>query len=201
MSDNTKFTKKINGWYIDPQIFTYKFICNCPGECCHYGVFIDLKEYYTILSIKYRIIDDMDYTQPKNVSEWFEEPDIDEDFESGIAVGTEVTNDKCVFLDKNGLCTLQKIALQEGKHKWKYKPIYCVLFPLTTFEGALTIDDEHIERLPSCNGDSKTKLTIFEACEEELKHFFGEEGFEELKQYRDEYINEIKKGVNEDVTK
>ena len=37
-----KFTKKINGILIDPQIFTYKFICNCPGECCYYGVYTDL---------------------------------------------------------------------------------------------------------------------------------------------------------------
>ena len=91
--------------------------------------------------------------------------------------------------------------MDEGEYKWKYKPIYCVLFPLTTYEGALTIDDEHIDRLPSCNVDSSMSLTMFEACEEELRHFFGEEGFEELKNYREEYLNEIKIGVKEDVTK
>ena len=74
-------------------------------------------------------------------------------------------------------------------------------FRLTTFEGALTIDDEHIDRLPSCNVDPSTRLTMFEACEEELRHFFGEEGFAELKNYREEYLNEINMGVNEDVTK
>ena len=89
----------------------------------------------------------MDETQSKNIDEWFEEPEEDEDFESGVAVGTEIINGKCTFLDKNGLCTLQKLAMIEGEHKWKYKPIYCVLFPLTIFEGALTIDDEHIDRL------------------------------------------------------
>lgn len=198
---NEKFTKKINGWFIDPQIFTYKFICNCPGECCHYGVFADLKEYHTILSIKDKVIENMDETQSKNVDEWFEEQAEDDDFESGIAIGTEVINNKCTFLDKNGLCTLQKIALMEGEYKWKYKPLYCILFPLTTFEGALTIDTEHIERLPFCNVDPNTRLTMFEACEEELKYFLGEEGFAELRNYREEYLNEIKFGVNEDVTK
>lgn len=196
-----KFTKKINGLFIDPIIFTYKFKCNCPGECCEYGVFIDYKEYETILSIKDKVIANMDETQSTNVDKWFEEPEKDEDFESGIAVGTEVINDKCTFLDKDGLCTLQKIALQEGKYKWDYKPIYCVLFPLTTYEGALTIDDEHIDRLPSCNIDPNTQLTIYEACEEELRHFLGKDGFEELKNYRDEYLNEIKMGVKEDVAK
>lgn len=196
-----KFTKKINGLFIDPQIFTYKFICNCPGHCCHYGVYIDYKEYETILSIKDKVIENMDETQSKDISKWFEPPEKDLDFESGIAVGTEIINGKCTFLDKDGLCTLQKIAMQEGDYKWKYKPIYCILFPLTTFEGALTIDDEHIERLPYCNVDPNTRLTMFEACEEELRHFLGEEGFAELKNYREEYLNEIKIGVNEDVAK
>jgi len=196
-----KFTKKINGVLIDPQIFTYKFICNCPGECCHYGVYTDHKEYLTILSIQDEIKKAMDDTQSRDVRKWFEPEEIDEDFESGIAVGTEVINDKCTFLDKDGLCTLQKIAMQKGEYKWKYKPLYCILFPLTTYEGVLTIDTDHIDRLPYCNIDPNTRLTMFEACEEELKHFFGDKGFEELKNYREEYLNEIKIGVNEDVTK
>ena len=196
-----KFSKKINGLFIDPQIFTYKFMCNCLGECCYYGVFTDYKEYQTILSIKEKIILNMDETQSTDVTKWFEPEEEDEDFESGIAVGTEIINGKCTFLDKNGLCTLQKIAMQEGKYKWEYKPLYCILFPFTTYEGALTIDDEHIDRLPSCNVDPKTELTMFEACEEELKYFLGEEGFEELKNYRKEYLNEIKMGVNENVAK
>ena len=196
-----KFTKKINGLYIDPIIFTYKFICNCPGECCYYGVYTDYKEAQNIISLKDRIIENMDETQSKDVSKWFEPEEVDEDFESGIAVGTEVINGKCTFLDKNGLCTLQKLAMNEGEYKWKYKPLYCILFPLTTFEGALTIDDEHIERLPSCNVDPNTRLTMFEACEEELRHFFGEEGFKELQKYREEYLNEIKMEVKEDAAK
>ena len=196
-----KFTKEIKGVFIDPQIFTFKFSCKCTGECCNFGVYTDLKEHEYILSIKDKIIPLLDETQTKDVNKWFEEPEEDEDFESGVAVGTEIINGKCTFLDKNGLCTLQKLALNEKEHKWKYKPIYCVLFPITIFENALTIDDEHIDRLPYCNVDPNTKLTMFEACEEELRHFFGEEGFEELKNYREEYLNEIKIGVNEDVTK
>jgi Fe-S-cluster containining protein len=196
-----KFTKKINGWYIDPQIFTYKFICNCPGACCYYGVYTDYKEYQHILEMQDKIKENMDETQSRDVSKWFEPPEKDDDFESGIVVGTEVINGKCTFLDKNGLCTLQKIAMQEGDYKWKHKPLYCVLFPLTTYEGVLTIDTDHIDRLPYCNVDPNTMLTMFEACEEELRHFFGEDAFAELRSYREEYLNEIKFGVKEDVTK
>src|SRR5574338_1547750 len=198
MEINTKpkFSKEINGVYIDPQIFTFKFSCRCGGECCNYGVYTDLKEHEYILSIKDKIIPLLDESQSKNVSEWFEEPEEDEDFESGVAVGTEIINGKCTFLDKNGLCTLQKLAIMENEHKWKYKPIYCVLFPLTIFEGALTIDDEHIDRLKTCSKDPIKETTIYEACKEELLHFFGPEKFNELEKYKDEYLKNYYSVVN-----
>ena len=187
-SSHPKFTKEINGIFIDPQIFTFKFTCKCSGECCNYGVYTDLKEHEMILGIKDKIIPLLDETQSKDIEDWFEEPEEDEDFESGIAVGTELVNDKCSFLDKNGLCTLQKLALMEGEYKWKYKPIYCVLFPLTIFEGALTIDDEHIDRLKTCNVNPVIETSIYDACKEELLHFFGEENFAELENYKNEYL-------------
>jgi len=198
---NNGFTKKINGLYIDPKIFTYKFICKCGGECCHYGVYTDYKEYENILSVKEEVIKLFDETQSKNIQQWFEPPEKDEDFESGVAVGTEVINGKCTFLDKDGLCTLQKLAINEGENKWKYKPLYCILFPFTVYEGALTIDDEHIDRLGSCNNDPDSKLTIYDSCKEELRHFFGDEGFSDLESYKDEFLMELEKGVKEDVIK
>ena len=184
-----KFTKEINGLKIDPQIFTFSFSCRCNGECCYYGVYTDLKEHDMILSIKDKIKSIMDESQTKDISKWFEPQEEDEDFESGVAVGTELYNNKCAFLDKDGLCTLQKLANNEGVHKWKYKPMYCILFPLTIFEGALTIDDDHINRLKTCNKFPSMNTTIFEACREELKYFFGEEGFGELDEYRKEYLD------------
>ena len=190
-----KYAKEINGVFIDPQIFTFKFSCKCTGECCNYGVYTDLKEHEHILSIKDKIIPLLDNTQTKDVNEWFEEPEEDEDFESGVAVGTEIVNGKCTFLDKNGLCTLQKLALNEKEHKWKYKPIYCVLFPITIFEDAITIDDEHMDRLKTCNKNPNEETSIYDACKEELLHFFGVEKFIELENYKNEYLLEYYSGV------
>lgn len=180
--------KSINGIKIDPKIFTFKFGCDCKGECCHYGVYTDLKEYQKIMSLKDEIIPLMDNTQSKKTDDWFEEPQDDEDFESGTAVGTEIINGKCAFLDKDGLCILQRLANQHNVHKWQYKPIYCVLFPLTVYENTLTIDDEHIDRLETCN-KINIQTTIFEHCQEELKYFFGEEGFRELLKIREEILS------------
>lgn len=185
----------INGIKIDPNIFTFKFGCRCNGECCHYGVYTDLKEHENILAIKDKIIPLMDETQSKNISDWFEPAEEDDDFESGVAVGTEIVNEKCAFLDKNGLCVLQRLALEEGKHKWKYKPIYCVLFPLTIYQNTLTIDDEHIDRLSYCNKFPISDSSIFDACKEELEFFFGIEGFEELLRYKEEVLSQVQNGV------
>ena len=185
-------SKTINGIKIDPLIFTFKFTCRCVGgECCNYGVYTDFKEHEKILSVKDEIVGLMDDSQTRNVDEWFEDPEKDDDFESGIAVGTNLINDKCTFLDKHGLCTLQKLGLSKGIDKWTYKPIFCVLFPLTVYQGALTVDDEHIDRLTACNRNPGENNTIFDSCKEELKHFLGEEGFAELEQYKDEYLNSL----------
>ena len=188
--------KEIKGIKIDPKIFTFKFHCKCQGECCHYGVYTDLMEHQQILRKTESITSVMDETQTKSVALWFEPAEKDKDFASGIAVGTQIVNHKCVFLDKNGLCSLQKIALKEDEHKWKYKPLYCILFPLTIFEGMLTIDDEHIERLKSCNNNGFSEQTIFDACREELIYLLGNDGFEELESYREEYFSQIQLGVS-----
>jgi len=183
-----KFEKVINGLKIDPIIFTFKFDCECTGECCHYGVYTDSFEAERILNNKDKILANFDSTQCTDVSKWFEKPEEDKEFESGIAIGTEVIGGKCTFLDSKGLCTIQKIDIDEGEYKWKNKPLYCILFPLTIYEGALTIDDDHIKRLKTCNPNPNTSKTIFEYCSEELIHFLGKEGYAELKKYCDEYL-------------
>lgn len=188
-----KFEKMINGIYIDPLIFTHNFVkcCDvsiCSGECCYYGVYTDKAEYETIMQNKGRIADIMDDTQPKEWDTWFEAEEKDDDFPSGIAVGTEVYNGKCVFLDKQGFCSLQKLAMNEGEYKWKYKPLYCILFPLVIFEGALTVDDDHLGRMHYCNKSENHVSTIFEVCKNEIRHVLGEEGFNELLEYKRDYL-------------
>lgn len=189
-----KFEKTINGMFIDPLIFTQKFVkacdvCFCSGECCYYGVYTDKSEHELIISMKDRIIKSMDDSQTKDVEDWFEAPEPDDDFPSGIAVGTEVHNGKCVFLDRQGFCTLQKIAMEDGESKWKYKPLYCILFPLVIFEGVLTVDDDHLGRMHFCSKEVNQVSTVYDCCKNELKHVLGDDGFRELELYREEYFS------------
>jgi hypothetical protein len=185
-------TKIIKGFQIDPRIFTFHFNCKCQGECCHYGVGIDQKEYDIILSIKDSIISRMDETQPKNIDDWFDEPEYDDDSKSSVTIDTKVANNKCVFLDGKGLCAMQKLAVARNEFKWKYKPLYCVLFPLTIYENTITVDDEHIDRLKSCNFNKHKQTSVFEFCQEELKYLLGEDGFNELNRYQEEYLQTLK---------
>ena len=191
-----KFDKIINGLQIDPVIFTQPFVkscdvCICSGECCYYGVYTDKSEHELIMSVKDKIISHLDDSQTKDPNAWFEGPEADSDFPSGVAVGTEVYNGKCVFLDKQGFCTLQKMAMIEGEYKWKYKPLYCILFPLVISEGVLTFDDEHLARMHYCNKPQNQISTIFDCTKNELKHVLGDQGFDELLKYREDYLSSL----------
>jgi len=191
------FEKIINGMYIDPLIFTQKFVracdvCICSGECCYYGVYTDITESEKIMSEKELILKHMDDSQIKNPEKWFEEPQEDKDFTSGVAVGTEVHNGKCVFLDKQGFCTLQKMAVAEGEYKWKYKPLYCILFPLVISEGVLTVDDEHLNDMHYCSKLENQISTVYTCCQKELEFLLGKNGLAELEEYRCEYMSKLK---------
>lgn len=182
---------EVKGIKVDPKLFTFKFSCLCNGECCHYGVYADLKEYERIISIKDEIVELMDETQSTVVKDWFEDPIEDSDFDSGVAVGTQLVNGKCSFLDKAGLCVLQKLAMKKNLNKWEYKPYYCILFPLTIYEGILTIDDEHIDRLKYCNKYPVNGESIFEQCKEEIIFIFGEDGYETLLNHKKEILEKF----------
>ncbi len=190
----------INGLKIDPIIFTQGFVecCNvgiCSAECCWYGVYADVKERDFILSMKEQIIEVMDDSQTKDSSMWFEHEQDDADFPSGKTAGTEIFNNKCVFLDTRGYCSLQVLAMDHGKDRWAYKPYYCVLYPLAVVDGILTFDDGHAERLHYCGVKENFTHTIFEACAGELRYTLGNEGYAELEgfyeMHKDEYLQKI----------
>jgi hypothetical protein len=183
----------INGLKIDPKIFTRKFvqccdISKCCGVCCVTGVYADKLEYENILSIKDRIIDSMDETQPKNVDTWFSEPITDIDFPSGIKLETLHPNNKCVFQDKNAVCTIQKVSMELTGDPWKYKPYYCIIFPLRKEDKTLTIDNYHLKSVNYCGLKEEYTSTIFEACRGELKHALGSDGLEKLVDYYEQSV-------------
>jgi len=191
-----------NGLKIEPVIFTQGFVpgCDiniCSGQCCNWGVYMDVNFRDVIMMHKDDIISIMDDLQIKDTAKWFEnETEDDDDFPSGIAIGTELYKnaegtEQCVFKDKNGFCTLQNAAVKKGMHKWAIKPKYCIMYPLTVIDGTLTYDDDHSRKLDYCGIHKKENFTqsVFEAMQEELIFVLGKEGYDFLKKY---YIENFK---------
>ncbi|MEO0445802.1 MAG: DUF3109 family protein [Verrucomicrobiota bacterium] len=62
----------------------------------------------------------------------------------------------CVFLDEEARCALQRLAEEDGKAHWFYKPLTCWLHPLTLIsserEVVLTLHDEESDPQTHGNG-------------------------------------------------
>jgi hypothetical protein len=94
-----------------------------------------------------------------------------------------------VFLDKKGLCALQKTAMAEGMDKFALKPFYCVAFPLVIDRHMLTTDDpEFTKRSQCCSIVPDGSLTVLDVCREEFGYILGTEGLEEIEKVFKEEI-------------
>ena len=187
----------INGLRIDTAIFSQGFVdaCvipTCGGECCYTGVWADVKEKDTILNRQDIVLQYMDETQNRDVSQWFEKEIVeDPDFESGLCIGTEVYNGKCVFQMKNGFCVIQYAAIETGMYPWEFKPKYCVMFPIVVSEGVPTYDDDHSGEMHHCgiNCHQNHRRPVFESCAAEIEYAVGKEGFELLTKHYETHKN------------
>lgn len=85
--------------------------CEDQSKCCRFGAWIDLEEAKKILSL--------------GIKGDFFHLEIDKEFPSGYKVGTSIEDERCVFLDTDGLCRIHKID-------YAVKPVTCKEFP---YEG------------------------------------------------------------------
>ncbi|MFA6467679.1 MAG: DUF3109 family protein [Bacteroidota bacterium] len=176
----------IGKYTIDPVLFEKGFTkgCGpyqCETTCCSSGVFLDPADRDVILQHKDEVKLAMDETQTTNDAVWFDnrrEEDID--FPSGFAVGTEVFNDKCVFLRKDGRCSVQVVSTEKYNDPWKIKPFYCIAFPISVDNGVLTYDDYQHGKTQCCTIVSDTDTTLVDSCKAELEFVLGKEGYKQL---------------------
>jgi len=156
---------------------------NCNADCCSGGVYADVAEKEQILLHAELVRSQMDPDQEKDSSLWFEDEIVEDmDYPSGRAVGTEVYDDKCVFLNSQGHCVLQKAAAASGMDRYALKPFFCWLYPVSLDSGVLALDDpDFVDRPSCCKHGEKGDLSIFDVCPEEMKLVLGEGGFTELR--------------------
>ena len=180
---------KVQQYTMSGELFTKGFPagggpCTCSAVCCEGGVFVDLRERDAVMAHKNLVAAAMDDTQNRDPAAWFAHDEHDDpDYPSGSCVGTQVINDKCAFLDRDGRCVLQVAASRAGMNKWAFKPLFCVLYPIE-ISGSIVRFDEMLQDDQTCCSVSPTfDIPLYEACREELAHLVGEDGFAEMRNY------------------
>lgn len=177
---------RIGKYKIDPILFKKGFAkgCGpykCETTCCSSGVFLDPMDRDAILKDKDGVKQFMDDTQSKDDTRWFDNKrEIDSDFPSGYAVGTEVINDKCAFLREDGRCSVQLLSDEKYNDPWKIKPYFCVAFPICLDNNVVTFDEYQQDNTSCCSIISDSGTSLVESCKAELIYILGEDGYKEL---------------------
>jgi hypothetical protein len=180
---------RINEFTISDELFSKGYPrgggpCNCTSWCCEGGVYADLKERDRILEHKEMIKKYMDETQSPDERDWFDDEELDdEDFPSGRCQGTGEINKKCAFLDKNGRCSIQVAATEEGMNRWALKPLYCILFPIEVSDHIIAFDEMLQDDQPCCTIQEEFDVPLFRACKEELVRLVGEGGYMRMEEH------------------
>ena len=177
---------KVGKLGVDPSMLEARFAGDCDtrrcrGACCRSGVWLDLGDRDRVLAEADRVREAMDPGQPRDPRRWFSRRVIpDPDFPSGRAVHTRVRGGRCVFLNGQGRCVLQKAsATRSGP---PLKPFFCTAFPVTIAHGVLMLDDEDYRAgQPCCAATKGGPLTVFETCGMELRHVLGAAGVSRLR--------------------
>ena len=112
----------------------------CKATCCHDGVHLSSEEAVYVRGLtecKRGELESLGFKIPEEVI--IKSPDrkgektaVREALEYELAVDfpEHFPKTRCVFLDEGGYCGLQKLAMQEGSHAWKHKPLTCWMHPL-----------------------------------------------------------------------
>lgn len=113
---------------------------------------------------------------------WFGRTEPDRDCPSGTAVETNIAGNACVFFNPDHGCVLQKGAVAGGHHEWRFKPRFCVMFPLVLTGGCLTVDEEM--KSLWCMKEQNRTHPILRSVRKEVSYLFGEEVARRLREPR-----------------
>lgn len=106
-------------------------LSSCRATCCHDGVFLDAEQESEIAAVidrlgKYGFAPDdwRERRDGRTKTATLGSNDLAEDFPAHFP------RTRCVFLDSQHRCVLQRLAVDEGRHPWWWKPISCWMHPL-----------------------------------------------------------------------
>lgn len=106
-------------------------LSSCRATCCHDGVFVDDEQQAGIDAV----VGDLE-SYGLDRREWRESRD--GRVKTATVGADEVAEDfpahfprtRCVFLDEEDRCLLQRLAVDRGRHPWWWKPVSCWMHPL-----------------------------------------------------------------------
>lgn len=74
----------------------------------------------------------------------------------------------CIFSCQNGFCSLQLLGVNEGRHKWYYKPINCWKFPIGIDRGQCSMPQNFGEWYFPCANQPESGMPAREGLKEEI---------------------------------
>ncbi len=187
----------------DSALFSHPFpkACDincCKSSCCEAGVIVDLEEEARIMKVKGELLPLL-LKDRREVSKWFT-PAEAEDFERGGDDCAKIDLEKyrstgtgtnyCNFFNPGHGCSVQKLAVDKGLHKWAYKPQACILYPVyKDLDGVIKPDTTLDDEMWCCNkGNHET--SVFRACLEEIEFVAGKDAIEKLKAFENQSAQE-----------
>lgn len=142
-------------------------LSNCRGMCCYDGVYVDRNTAEVLGQIsqarraEFRESGAILPTAVITEGVW-------RDGSSGLKTATRPAelrarvgdfpdhfdDTSCVFRIDDGRCSLQTLAMKDGRHPWSYKPLVCWLFPINVSPERITLYDEDTDpyRYPDYDG-------------------------------------------------
>jgi hypothetical protein len=171
-------------------------INDCKGMCCYDGVYVNEEEERVLTQLaheKSEFFESVGAAVPKQpivAANW---PGIDKvrktavvprDFRTAVPTfPPHFEQTACVFLTDEGRCSLQLLAVSEGKHRWYYKPLVCAVHPIRISVKSQLIElpteetDPHFQpeypgfiSATHCGRRCTKGVPAFEALNEELVH-------------------------------
>ena len=150
----------------------------CRGACCLHGVWVDPLERDDILRYAAAILSFLPEGRQDPAAWFLETREEEKSFPSGYVVPSAVRPNpahyggtECIFLRPDSLCALQAAAAAAGEHPWRWKPFHCIIHPIATEGGALTLasDEELLAEAGGCfraaAGESRMDVWLSEEIE------------------------------------
>lgn len=109
----------------------------CRAMCCHDGVMLGDEELGVLESLVERKRDELSSLgwrggewRDRREGKWKTRTSVAADSQLAEGFPAHFPKTRCVFLDPEHRCVLQRLAVAEGRHPWHWKPVSCWMHPL-----------------------------------------------------------------------